>query len=52
MGCNGGYMSACYNYLKSSKLMTKSVYPYVAQQTKCQYNATKGVFNTKGYVSV
>ena len=48
-GCQGGYMTNAYNYLRSYKMMQDSSYPYISQVSSCKYNAAAGVVNTVGY---
>jgi C1A family cysteine protease len=52
MGCSGGLMTNCYNYLKSYKLQADSTYPYIGYKSTCKYNSANGVVNTLGYVNV
>lgn len=42
-------MENSFNYLKTSKHMPASQYPYVNAQKNCSYNAAKGLVNTVGY---
>ena len=34
-GCNGGYMSNSFKYIKEKRLHVESDYPYVAKFQKC-----------------
>jgi hypothetical protein len=53
MGCNGGYMTAAYAYLKKYEIMNKTDYPYVGvKQATCKYIEGKGVVNASNYVNV
>ena len=45
-------MTYVYNYLKDYKFMNETSYPYVADDTTCGYDSTKGIVNTIGYSSV
>lgn len=53
-GCNGGYMTNCYKYLRYYKLQTKDSYPYVGYRKACAYNISNGVTWTvgTGYVNI
>jgi hypothetical protein len=51
-GCSGGLMTNSYNYLKSSKSMTRASYAYTAVAGTCKYNAANGVINTIGYKTI
>lgn len=50
--CNGGYMTNCYNYLKSYKLETWSSYPYIGKAQGCKHNAAKGVVGVRSYTAI
>jgi len=38
MGCNGGWMSATYNYIKDNGAMTEADYPYTATEKACEHD--------------
>ncbi|CAB3237722.1 unnamed protein product [Arctia plantaginis] len=51
-GCLGGYMSLAYKGLKEGKgLMTEKDYPYMAKQSKCQFDPSKAVAKISDCVS-
>jgi C1A family cysteine protease len=50
-GCNGGLFANGYAYVKQFGLMANSSYPYVAQDTQCQYDANKVVVQIAGTIS-
>ena len=52
MGCNGGLMDNAFQYLESYKLEQESTYPYLAYDSSCRYDSSKGVMNVKGYKDV
>lgn len=52
MGCSGGLMTNCFNYLKSYKLQKDTSYPYTAIKSTCKYSATNGVTNVVSYTNV
>lgn len=52
MGCSGGLMSNCFNYLKSYKMQTLSSYPYIGYKSTCKYNSANGKFNVLSYVNI
>lgn len=52
MGCSGGLMTNCYNYLKSYKLQLDSTYPYIGYKSSCKYSSANGKVNTLGYVNI
>lgn len=52
MGCSGGLMTNCYNYLKSYKLQTYSSYPYIGYKSTCKYNSANGILNVASYVNI
>ena len=45
-------MTNTFNYLKSSKSMTRSSYAYTAYAGTCKYNSASGVVNTVGYKTI
>ena len=49
-GCQGGYMTNAFNYLKSNKIMTLASYPYTGVAGYCK--ASGGVVGTTGYVAL
>lgn len=51
-GCRGGYMTNCFNYLKSNKIMKWDDYPYVTNVGSCKYDASKGVVGVSSYTSL
>lgn len=51
-GCSGGLMTNSFNYLKTSKAMTRASYAYTAVKGTCKYNAATGVINTTGYKNI
>jgi C1A family cysteine protease len=52
MGCNGGLMDYAFTYVESAKLETESDYPYTAQDGDCDYSASKGKVELKGFKDV
>lgn len=52
MGCYGGLMTNCFNYLKTNKLQLESDYPYIGYKSSCKYNASKGKLNTLGHINI
>lgn len=43
-GCNGGFMTACYEYVKKSGGVNYAVnYPYTGQQGQCRFNPNSKV---------
>jgi len=52
MGCNGGLMDYAFTYAESAKLETESDYPYTAMDGDCDYQATKGKLELKGFQDV
>jgi C1A family cysteine protease len=50
-GCNGGLYANGYAYVKQFGLMTNESYPYIANDTKCQYDASKVVVQITGTIS-
>ena len=55
-GCSGGWYYYAYQWLKNSKTMRESDYPYTSgttgKETKCAYDETKGVTNVSSYKQV
>jgi hypothetical protein len=53
MGCNGGYFSASFKYMKAYLVQDEASYPYVAyKNAACSYNSVKGVSKITNYVNV
>jgi len=50
-GCNGGLFANGYAYVKQFGMMANADYPYVANDTKCQYDASKVVVQITGTIS-
>jgi hypothetical protein len=48
-GCQGGYMTNCYNYLKSNKIVPYSAYPYTGTAGKCNFDKSQGVTGVSDY---
>lgn len=51
-GCGGGFMTNCFNYLKTNKIMTEQAYPFVTKAGKCNYDESKGVTGVSSYVAL
>jgi cathepsin F len=51
-GCGGGFMTNCFNYLKTNKIQTESSYPYTGKAGQCKYDASKGVIGVKSYTAL
>jgi hypothetical protein len=51
-GCQGGYMTNAFNYLKDYKLQTDSSYPYTGKAGSCSYSAASGVTNVASYTAL
>jgi|Transcript_6733 cathepsin L len=55
-GCGGGWYYYAYKWLKHNKTMRESDYPYTSgvtgKETKCAYDASKGVTNVSSYKKV
>ena len=51
-GCQGGYMTNCFNYLKSNKLQTWSTYPYTGKAGSCQHDSSQGVVGVSSYTQI
>ena len=52
IGCSGGLMTNCFNYLKSYSLQTAASYPYIGYKSTCKYNSANGKVKTIGYVNI
>jgi C1A family cysteine protease len=52
MGCNGGMMSNCFEYLKTKRAMLRDDYPYTGKAGRCQYDSKKGVMKVKDHGEV
>jgi len=51
-GCSGGWYYNSYKWLKNNETMLESDYPYTATETKCAYDASKGVTGVSSYTQV
>lgn len=51
-GCNGGWMTDAFTYLKQTGLQEESTYPYANTQNQCNFDRTKAVANITGHVVV
>lgn len=52
-GCHGGLMTNAYNYIKvNDGIDTENSYPYVAEDRKCEYNASYSGATDRGYVVI
>ena len=51
-GCNGGLMDNAFRYLEQNKIETEADYPYLAYDSVCRYDASKGVTNVSTYTDV
>ena len=49
-GCQGGYMTNAFNYLKTHKIQTWASYPYTGNGGTCK--ASGGVVSTTGWVVI
>lgn len=49
-GCNGGYMTNCFDYARDKGLTTESAYPYTATTGKCKINS--GDYKVTSYTVV
>lgn len=45
-------MTRSFEYLKTSKIMQASVYPYTATLGSCKYNPSQGIASTTSYVNL
>nr|AAR37420.1 papain-like cysteine proteinase [Trichomonas vaginalis] len=53
-GCNGGLMTAAYDYVirPQGKFMLEDDYPYTARDGSCKFDSKKGTSNVASYVTV
>ncbi|XP_077977898.1 cathepsin L2-like [Glandiceps talaboti] len=51
-GCNGGFVTKAFNYIKKYGIESGQVYPYTEQDDNCKYNKRKVVATIKDYGTV
>lgn len=48
-GCNGGYMSRAFQYIRQNRITTNHSYPYEAVRRTCRRRGTSPLFSIRGY---
>jgi len=51
-GCDGGLMDNAFEYVMAQGIELESVYPYVAVDQTCAYNAANVIFKNTGFTNV